>query len=374
MTTVCEKGKCTGCMECIDVCPKKAIKVIDSWMEYNAVIDSEKCIQCNACHSACQNNAEQVLTKPIYWKQGWAQDDCVRMRSSSGGVATAVERAFIKNGGIVCSCTFSFGKFEFDFAETEDEVCKFTGSKYVKSNPEGVYKKILEKLKLGRKVLFIGLPCQVSAVKHYTKNHQNLYTADLICHGTPSPQILDSFLFDYGIRLTEVQSIRFREKNNFKLEQNGKRFAVPITTDNYLMTFLNSTTYTENCYQCQYAKIERPGDITLGDSWGSELEKSIQDKGVSLVLCQNEKGKELIDQADLTLVDVDLKKAIESNHQLYQPSQKPKQREAFFKELKKGYGFKKAVKRCYPKKYLKNIVKTVLYNMKFMGGGRTAIK
>ena len=55
----------------------KAIKVIDSWMEYNAVIDSEKCIQCNACHSACQNNAEQVLTKPIYWKQGWAQDDCV---------------------------------------------------------------------------------------------------------------------------------------------------------------------------------------------------------------------------------------------------------------------------------------------------------
>lgn len=260
------------------------------------------------------------------------------------------------------------GKFEFDFAETEDEVCKFTGSKYVKSNPEGVYKKILEKLKLGRKVLFIGLPCQVSAVRHYTKNHQNLYTADLICHGTPSPQILDSFLSDYGIRLTEVQSIRFREKNNFKLEQNGKRFAVPITTDNYLMTFLNSTTYTENCYQCQYAKIERPGDITLGDSWGSELEKSIQDKGISLVLCQNEKGKELIDQADLTLLDVDLKKAIESNHQLYQPSQKPKQREAFFKELKKGYGFKKAVKRCYPKKYLKNIVKTVLYNMKFMGG------
>ena len=85
------------------------------------------------------------------------------------------------------------------------------------------------------------------------------------------------------------------------------------------------------------------------------------------------RGKELIDQADLTLVDVDLKKAIESNHQLYQPSQKPKQREAFFKELKKGYGFKKAVKRCYPKKYLKNIVKTV-YALSQSMGGRTAIK
>ena len=75
MTTVCEKGKCTGCMECIDICPKKAIKVIDSWQEYNAVIDTEQCIQCNACHNACQNNVKQILTKPIYWKQGWAQDN-----------------------------------------------------------------------------------------------------------------------------------------------------------------------------------------------------------------------------------------------------------------------------------------------------------
>ena len=374
MITVCEKGKCTGCMECIDICPEKAIKIIDSWTEFNAVIDSKLCIHCNACHGACQNNIKQVLTNPIYWKQGWAHDDHIRMRSSSGGVAAAIEQAFIKNGGIVCSCTFNVGKFEFDFAESEDEVGKFTGSKYVKSNPEGVYKKILEKLKLGRNVLFVGLPCQVSAVRHYTRNHQNLYTIDLICHGTPSPQILDSFLSDYGIRLTEVQSIRFREKDNFKLEQNGKCFAVPTTTDNYLMTFLNSTTYTENCYQCQYAKIERSGDITLGDSWGSELEKSIQDKGISLVLCQNEKGKELINQADLTLVDVDLKKAIESNHQLYRPSQKPKQREEFFKKLKKGYGFKRTVKRCYPKKYLKNSVKTLLYNMKLWGGDRTTIK
>ena len=101
MITVCERGKCTGCMECIDICPKNAIKITDSWVEYNAVIDSEKCIQCNACHIACQNNTEPLLAKPIYWKQGWAQDDCIRMRSSSGGVATAVERAFIKNGGIV---------------------------------------------------------------------------------------------------------------------------------------------------------------------------------------------------------------------------------------------------------------------------------
>ena len=40
MNTVCEKGKCTGCMECIDICHKGAIQIVDSGMEYNAIIDS----------------------------------------------------------------------------------------------------------------------------------------------------------------------------------------------------------------------------------------------------------------------------------------------------------------------------------------------
>ena len=52
MITVCEKGKCTGCMECIDICPKGAVQVVDSMIEYNAIIDFDKCTKCNACHKA----------------------------------------------------------------------------------------------------------------------------------------------------------------------------------------------------------------------------------------------------------------------------------------------------------------------------------
>lgn len=44
MITVCEKGKCTGCMECIDICPKGAIQVVDSMIEYNAIIDLENAL------------------------------------------------------------------------------------------------------------------------------------------------------------------------------------------------------------------------------------------------------------------------------------------------------------------------------------------
>lgn len=372
MITVCEKGKCTGCMECIDICPKGAVQVVDSMIEYNAIIDFDKCTKCNACHKACQNNHELMLAKPICWNQGWAADENIREESSSGGLATAIELAFIRNGGVVCSCTFHSGRFEFDFAETEGEVSKFLGSKYVKSNPGGIYKKVLKRLKDGEKILFVGLPCQVAAAKHYTKNHQNLYTIDLICHGTPSPKILEKFLDDYDVKLVDLERIRFRVKNSFRLEQNGKQFAVPTVTDNYLMTFLNSTSYTENCYQCNYAQLGRVGDITLGDSWGSELEKKIQDKGVSLILCQSDKGKNLIEKSDLVLTDVELKRAIEHNHQLQHPSQKPPQREAFFRELNKGCKFKNVVRKCYPERYLKDTLKTLLYKAKFVRGGQSS--
>ncbi len=364
MNTVCEKEMCTGCMACIDICPKKAIKIVDSLIAYNAIIDSNKCIKCDACYKICQNNNKPILNKPIFWKQGWACDDEIRSNSSSGGIASAIEQAFIKDGGIVCSCVFKSGEFIFEFAENEKEIDKFAGSKYVKSNPKGIYKEVYNKLKENKKVLFVGLPCQVSAIRNYTRNHINLYTIDLICHGTPSPKILECFLNDYGVKLTGIEEIKFRTKNNFRIKQGEQQFSVPTIADNYSITFLNSTSYTENCYQCNYAQIDRVGDITLGDSWGSKLEKCFQDKGISLVLCQNAKGKELIDMSDLHLIDVDLDNAIENNHQLKTPSRKPKQRAKFFRELKKGYKFKDVFRKCYPKTYLKTVIKTAAYDIK----------
>lgn len=281
-------------------------------------------------------------------------------------MASAIELAFVNNGGTVCSCSFENGFFCFSSAQTEQEIEKFTGSKYVKSNPKGIYKKIFDLLRNGKKVLFVGLPCQVAAVKNFVGDRKNLYTIDLICHGTPSPKILERFLNDYQLDLVSASNIKFREKTKFYLENNQKRFTVPTVVDNYLMTFLDAASYTENCYECKYAKTERVGDITLGDSWGSELAEDIQCKGVSLVLCQTEKGKELLEQADLHLSDINLERAIQWNHQLHRPSEKPKQRDKFLKEIRKGKKFSLCVWVSYPKRCIKNFIKTILYKTKIV--------
>lgn len=205
-----------------------------------------------------------------------------------------------------------------------DELQGFSGSKYVKSNPQGIYKIIRKMLSDGKIVLFIGLPCQCAAVKKATSNIESgeLYIVDLICHGTPSPKLLESFLTQYHCNLDNIETISFRDKGHFALQENQKNIAMPGTMDCYSIAFLNGLIYTENCYECYYADSKRVSDLTIGDSWGTNLPDS--GKGISLVLCNTKKGMELLEKSALCLTDVDIEKAIASNPQLQAPSVMPK--------------------------------------------------
>lgn len=370
MKTVCELNKCAGCMACVDICPKGAIKIKDSLSAYNAEIDENKCIGCNACHKVCQANHPAKAKAPIDWHQGWTENAETRKECSSGGAATAISKGFLENGGIVCGCTFNEGKFIFEFAENEDELKKFIGSKYVKSDPMGIYKEIKSRLKREEKVLFIGLPCQVAALKNYvsTDLSDKLYTIDLICHGTPSPKVLNIFLKQYGLTLSSLKDIKFRVKAKFQIYGDYKGIITKGVSDRYSIAFLNALTYTENCYRCPYAKTERVSDVTLGDSWGSELAMDEQKNGISLILNQTEKGNELLKMANLHLEAVDIKKAIASNHQLEYPSFKPKGREKFFDGLK-DRNFNSLVFRQLPKQCLRQDVKKVLIKLHIIDGG-----
>ena len=65
MITVCKENMCTGCMACVEVCNKDAIKIVDILKSYNAVIEEDKCIGCNKCKHVCQNNERVELKKPL---------------------------------------------------------------------------------------------------------------------------------------------------------------------------------------------------------------------------------------------------------------------------------------------------------------------
>lgn len=363
MNTVCPAEQCTGCRACEAICPKKSIRLVDTLDKVYAEINEEQCIHCGLCERVCPNHNLVQKNEPIEWHQGWANNKNIRETSSSGGIAAALTKNFIENGGYVCSCYYDKGEYAFHTTNNVDEAHKFAGSKYVKTNPFDAYSSVSKLLKKGEKVLFVGLPCQVAAIKNFVpKNQQDdLYCIDLICHGTPSLKLLKIYLAQHGVDIASLDDIRFRTKG--KMGLNVKSVATAGTVDRYLISFLNALNYTEGCYNCKYACKPRVSDITLGDNWGTDLSCELQ-KGLSLVLCMTEKGQQLLADADVNLVEVNVEKAVAENGQLNHPSVKPVEREEFFTSIKNGANYDRLVLKIFPKQSIRQILKGIAIKMK----------
>ena len=361
MKNICDDKMCAGCMACVDACPKDAITVVPNVDYYTPVIDQQKCIDCGKCRRVCQQLEPFNCAEPVNWFQGWDRNENSRGTSSSGGLASALARGFIEHDGVVCACEFSSGRFGFGIIDSVEELARFQGSKYVKSDPSGMYSKVRDLLREGRKVLFIGLPCQVSAMRKSIsqKISNSLYTVDLICHGSPSPRVLSAFLSEHGIEIDDLEAISFRTKGSFQLKENERFIDVPGVVDAYTMAFLAGLDYTENCYSCVYASTRRVSDLTLGDSWGTELKDEMA-KGVSLILCQTAKGRQLLDWSGAELRDVDVERAIQNNGQLKAPSAFPKSRNEFLRLFNEGVRFSVIARRCLPKAYYRQCLKRFL--------------
>lgn len=116
-------------------------------------------------------------------------------------------------------------------------------------------------------------------------------------------------------------------------------------------------------------RVERISDITVGDSWGSELPVEERNQGISLILIQTQKGESIVKMADLHINDVDSNNAVMNNGQLRAPSDKPQEREAFMRMFHKGKKYDRIVFKIAPKVFIRQDIKCILYRMLKKSGG-----
>lgn len=302
-----DKNSCTGCLGCIDVCPRKAIKRNKGNDGHvYVVIEKTFCIGCMKCERFCKSLHDETYADisttsiPLAVK---STNEGFYSKATSGGIFPAVAEYVIKKGGYVYGTAWEEDGRHVRHVRIEniDDIQFLQGSKYMQSDTSYIYKKVLEDLRHDRIVLFVGTGCQVASVLEYCKKESNnhlLYTMDLVCGGVPSSLLMDRFIDNASPLFSKVVHFRDKEKYSFAYEDaDGNKVtckkALPLDG------FKSSLTNRYSCYECRFAGLHRKSDWTIGDYWGD-----IGDKGCrSLVLCHAERAKKIIENLEDVVIE-----------------------------------------------------------------------
>ena len=297
-------NRCTGCGACMNICPKGAIKMSpDSEGFLFPSVDEESCGNCGKCERICPAVHPIKLNANPGVYSVWAEND-IRKKSSSGGMMTLLARYIFEQGGAVCGAAFSedYMTVHHIWANNEAELERIRGSKYVQSTTEPTYAETRTRLNQGQFVLYTGCPCQIAGLYRYLgKDYANLLTADIVCHGVPSPKVYRSYITELSGKKT-LEKVDFREKAYWGwgtatslFFTDGSTYRNDCFKDPYWRGFLGGLITRESCGTCRYSRINRVGDFTLGDFWGiGTIDPESDDKkGTSLVLVNSSKGRKV---------------------------------------------------------------------------------
>lgn len=338
MIRINKKANCCGCGACEQICAHQCIKLTpDKEGFLYPVVDADRCIECHLCEKVCPilNVRDNTIPEdtPTYAAYNPVEEQ--RLTSSSGGVFQLLASYVLENGGIVCGAQFD-EKYQVNHVciDNPNDLEKLKRSKYVQSSIRNVYKQIRSYLIEDRFVLFVGTPCQVAGLKSFLrKEYERLLTADLVCHGVPSPGVWQKYLQERkrdftkqnkieGISKVKIEDISFRDKR-----ESWRKFHLSISfsfdnistnsksgvkglglytkyawEDEYMLSFLHDYSLRPSCYQCSFRNGKCRSDLTLADFWRinevSSNDELIGKKGTSVVHVNSEKGQRVFDKIE----------------------------------------------------------------------------
>lgn len=370
------KKDCTGCSACIGICPNKAVQMVYNSEGFATIeIDKNKCVKCGLCIKVCPLDGcikSQKLLKAYY---GRSKNEEIVKKSSSGGIFTVLAEKILKENGIVYGAAYDYNSKSVIYTSTEKvDLDSLRRSKYVWSNPQSIFLEIKNKLLIGKKILFCGMPCHVSGLYNYLgRDYENLITLDFVCGGCSSPVIFKEYLEDLEKKYnSKVKNINFRPKlkgwnlHMIKIDFfNKKSYKNYGYCDPFFRGYIYSKALVrEACSGCHF-RYNHSADIILADFWKfKDIKDLVEDnKGYSLVVTNSLKGEKIIEEikistGELSEIPFEISKY---NFTVEKYISNPKRKEFF--EVYKREGFKKASKTYMKGIYLfklKQLLKLII--------------
>ena len=310
MIDITDKTKCTGCTACMSICGKHCISMKEDEEGFlYPVVDKDNCVDCGLCEKICPvlNPFEEKKNEPRCFAGRSKQEDIVE-KSSSGGLFSVIAQSVLNEGGVVVGAAFREDwSVHHIIIDSPDKLGLLQGSKYVQNNLEDVFVQVKKLIKEGRKVFFVGTPCQVAGINHFIGKNENLLTADLICHSSPSPKVwkeyLETITKKYG-GIINISRLTFRDKSlgwrkySLLIAVKNNNSEVVLThggtnSNLYMRGFSQGLYNRPSCSQCPARNFKSGSDITLADCWAVEKyypQYKDDEKGLSVILINSEKG------------------------------------------------------------------------------------
>lgn len=347
---------CCGCTACESICSHDAITMKPDAMGFlYPVVDKAKCVDCGLCEKVCafHENYDTSLNLPQPDAYAARHKDMTEVESSRSGAAfIAISDYILKQGGVVYGVGYTeHFRVVHKRATTKMERDEFKGSKYVQSDMNTVFRQVKEDLKNGLIVLFSGTPCQTSGLASYIgkRMRENLYLVDIVCHGVPSPYLWKDYIAYLEKKQgSEICWVNFRDKQQFGWSAHHETFKFVKGGGKMIFTYLfyQHTMFRHSCGKCHFSNTKRPSDLTIADYWGWEKTDpniNADDKGVSLILVNTEKGRKLFEniKADLIYIPARLEDCLQPN--LQHPSEINPNRMQFEKDYAR-HGFEYVMK------------------------------
>lgn len=353
MIQITDKSQCCGCTACASICTHDAITMQPDAMGFlYPVVDTDKCVDCGLCEKVCAFNdhydTSQNLPQPDAYAARHKNMDEVET-SRSGAAFIAISDYVLENGGVVYGAGYTdHFRVVHKRAVTREERDEFKGSKYVQSDMNTVFRQVKKDLKDGLTVLFSGTPCQTAGLNSYIgkKLREHLILVDIVCHGVPGPYLWR----DYIAYLEKKQGdkicwVNFRDKQEYGWTAHKETFKFVNGGGKMSFTYLfyQHIMFRQSCGKCHFTNTKRPSDITIADYWGWEkTDPNINkdDKGVSLILVNTDKGREIFDAVKdrMTVIPARLEDCMQPN--LRHPSVFSKEWRSFERDYeRKGFEY-----------------------------------
>lgn len=303
--------ECTSCQMCAAVCPQNAITIsLDKDGFYRPIVEPSLCVDCSICTKICYKFDNQIedfgkdklASTTLYG--AFAKDSNIIEKTTSGGIADILAHKLMQEG---YKCVGVVYDSEYDIAidiiaNSEADLDKFRGSKYIQSYTFNVFKEIVNNCKNEKYAIF-GTPCHIYSIDKFLRQRkirEQHILIDLYCHGCPSINVWKKYIKNVKnkIQFEKFDNVNFRSKikgwGNFYIVATVDKKPVYYSTNHnneFFDLFFSDQILNEACNDCKLRGTLAYTDIRLGDFWGKQYVMNL--KGVSAVSLVTDKAKAL---------------------------------------------------------------------------------